>query len=112
MLWISKDPIFLKIFSPYVPDLSLVDLPGLTMTALTDQGQPKDIREQIQSMLAHYAASERSIILAVVPARQDLEADMALHYVRGDIPRAIKLKYGYFLVKNRSTSEVKRGINV
>jgi len=139
---ISKEPIFLKIFSPYVPDLSLVDLPGLTMTALTDQGQPKDIREQIQSMLAHYAASERSIILAVVPARQDLEADMALHFVReydvhgtrtigvmtkidlmnadtdvssyvqGSIPRALQLKYGYFLVKNRSTSEVKKGITV
>lgn len=139
---ISAEPIFLKIFSPYVPDLSLVDLPGLTMTALTDQGQPKDIREQIQSMLATYAGSERSIILAVVPARQDLEADMALHFVRefdidgkrtigvmtkidlmnhdtdvsnytsGNIPRALQLKYGYFLVKNRSTSEVKKGITV
>ena len=37
---ISTKPIFLKIFSPYVPDLSLVDLPGLTMTALTDQVIP------------------------------------------------------------------------
>eukprot|EP00658_Telonema_sp_P-2_P001830 TRINITY_DN10683_c0_g1_i1.p1 TRINITY_DN10683_c0_g1~~TRINITY_DN10683_c0_g1_i1.p1 ORF type:complete len:722 (+),score=205.80 TRINITY_DN10683_c0_g1_i1:73-2166(+) len=139
---ISSEPIFLKIFSPYVPDLSLVDLPGLTMTALTDQGQPKDIREQIQAMLAKYAGSERSIILAVVPARQDLEADMALHFVRehdvqgsrtigvmtkvdlmnadtdvssyvhGNIPQALQLKYGYFLVKNRSTSEVKKGITV
>eukprot|EP00656_Telonema_subtile_P006941 TRINITY_DN1322_c0_g1_i2.p2 TRINITY_DN1322_c0_g1~~TRINITY_DN1322_c0_g1_i2.p2 ORF type:complete len:672 (-),score=135.83 TRINITY_DN1322_c0_g1_i2:234-2249(-) len=139
---ISPEPIFLKIFSPYVPDLSLVDLPGLTMTALTDQGQPKDIREQIQAMLASYAGSERSIILAVVPARQDLEADMALHFVRefdtqgtrtigvmtkvdlmntdsdvanyikNDIPKALQLKYGYFLVKNRSTSEVKKGVTV
>jgi dynamin 1-like protein len=139
---ISADPIFLKIFSPYVPDLSLVDLPGLTMTALTDQGQPQDIREQIQAMLAKYASSERSIILAVVPARQDLEADMALHFVRehdiegnrtigvmtkidlmnadtdvssyitGNIPRALQLKYGYFLVKNRSTSQVKKGVTV
>ena len=66
---ISSKPIFLKIFSPYVPDLSLVDLPGLTMTALTDQGQPADIREQIQRMLEHYASQERSIVLAVVPAR-------------------------------------------
>ena len=46
------------------------------------QGQPEDIREQIQAMLAHYASSERSIILAVVPARPDMEADMALHFVR------------------------------
>jgi len=139
---ISTKPIFLKIFSPYVPDLSLVDLPGLTMTALTDQGQPEDIREQIQGMLTHYAEQERSIVLAVVPARADLEADMALHFVRqhdtkGDrtlgvmtkidlmnqgtdvgsylsnsIPKALQLKYGYFLAKNRSTKEVESGLTV
>lgn len=139
---ISTKPIFLKIFSPYVPDLSLVDLPGLTMTALTDQGQPADIREQIQRMLQHYASQERSIILAVVPARADLEADMALHFVRQNdtqgertlgvmtkidlmnhgtdvanylnntIPTALRLKYGYFLAKNRSTREVQGGMSV
>ena len=31
----SSQPIFLRLFSPHVPNLSLVDLPGLTMTALT-----------------------------------------------------------------------------
>lgn len=36
---VSSEPIFLRIYSPYVPNLSLVDLPGLTMTALTDKGQ-------------------------------------------------------------------------
>lgn len=139
---ISSTPIFLKIHSPYVPDLSLVDLPGLTMTALTDQGQPADIREQIQKMLSHYAGQDRSIILAVVPARADLEADMALHFVRqhdqkggrtlgvmtkidlmnqgtdvaaylsNAIPKALQLKYGYFLAKNRSTREVNAGMTV
>jgi hypothetical protein len=32
---VSHEPIFLRIYSPYVPNLSLVDLPGLTMTART-----------------------------------------------------------------------------
>jgi len=139
---ISTVPIFLKIYSPYVPDLSLVDLPGLTMTALTDQGQPADIREQIADMLATYAAQERSICLAVMPARTDLEADMALHFVRqhdsqgartlgvmtkidlmnhgtdvgsyltGNVPRDLQLKYGYFVAKSRSTKEVQAGMTM
>lgn len=83
---ISCRPIFLRIYSPHVSDLSLVDLPGLTMTALTDQGQPADIRDQIQQMLGTYASSERSLVLAVVPARPDLEADASLHFVRQHDP--------------------------
>ena len=33
-------------------------------------------------------------------------------YVQGAIPQALQLKYGYFLVKNRSTKEVKAGRTV
>jgi len=64
---ISTQPIFVRLFSPHVPDLSLVDLPGLTMTALTAQGQPKDIKEQIRAMVATYTSQSRTIILLVCP---------------------------------------------
>ena len=40
---VSAAPIFVRYYSPNVPNLSLVDLPGLTMTALTDHGQHGDI---------------------------------------------------------------------
>ena len=49
----SRRPIFLRP-SPHVPNLSLVDLPGLTMTALTAQGQPADIKQQIRSMVGSH----------------------------------------------------------
>jgi len=34
------------------------------------------------------------------------------NYLRNDIPTALKLKYGYFLAKNRSTPEVRSGMTV
>ena len=79
---VSHEPIFLRIYSPYVPNLSLVDLPGLTMTALTDQGQPRDIKAQIKRMIGGYIEQERTIILMVCPARADLEADPAVELAR------------------------------
>ena len=39
--------IVIRITSPDVPNLTLVDLPGLVMVACTDQGQPENIKEQL-----------------------------------------------------------------
>ena len=79
---VSHEPIFLRIYSPYVPNLSLVDLPGLTMTALTDKGQPHDIKARIRAMISSFIEQERTIILLVCPARSDLEADPAVELVK------------------------------
>lgn len=87
---VSSEPIFLRIYSPFVPNLSLVDLPGLTMTALTDQGQPRDIKAQIRTMVASYIRQERTIILMVCPARPDLEADPALELVKEHDPHGAR----------------------
>jgi len=84
---VSTAPILMRLYSPHVPDLSLVDLPGLTMTALTAQGQPKDIKEQIRGMVGSYIAQERTIILMVCPARADLEADPAVELAREHDPQ-------------------------
>ena len=43
---ISKRPILVKIFYIDIPHLYLIDLPGLTLVARTDEGQPKDIKDQ------------------------------------------------------------------
>ena len=79
---ITNIPIYLRIRSPFVPNLSLVDLPGLTMVACTDKGQPKDIKEQIRAMIGEYIKSPKTIILAVMPARTDIEADIALDLIK------------------------------
>ncbi len=134
---VSSTPIILKIFHPKIPNLSLIDLPGLTMVACTDKGQPKNIKELIRNMLIEYIEKERTLILCVMPARTDLEADPALdlvkeydpegkrtmgiltkvdlmnentdvsRYLNGNISKDLQLGYGYYAVKNRSPSEMK-----
>jgi len=84
---IASQPIHLRIHSAYVPDLSLVDLPGLTQMALTTQGQPRDIKEQIRALVLEHITKPRAVILAVLPARTDLEADAALELVKEVDPR-------------------------
>ena len=56
------------------------------MTALTAQGQPKDIKQQIRSMVGSYISQARTIILLVCPARADLEADPAVELAREHDP--------------------------
>lgn len=43
---ISDDLISLEISSPEVPDLTLIDLPGIARVAV--KGQPENIGEQVQ----------------------------------------------------------------
>jgi len=51
---INRLPIHLKIFSPNVLNLTLVDLPGLTKIPIGDQ--PTDIEKQIRSLVVEYIA--------------------------------------------------------
>lgn len=79
---ISSMPIILNVFSPYVPDLSLVDLPGLTMVACEDKGQPFDIKERIEELVKNYITNKQTIIMAVMQARADLETDLGLALIK------------------------------
>lgn len=49
---VSKLPIHLKIYSPNVLNLTLVDLPGLTKIPVGDQ--PSDIERQIHGLVSSY----------------------------------------------------------
>lgn len=69
-LGISPLPINLRIFSPNVLTLTLVDLPGLTKVPVGDQ--PRDIERQIKDMLLKYISRPNAIILAVTAANTDL----------------------------------------
>ena len=77
---ISRIPINLKIYSPNVLNLTLVDLPGLTKIPIADQ--PVDIERQIKNLLLEYISKPNSIILAVTPANQDLVNSEALKLAR------------------------------
>ncbi|WFD31495.1 dynamin GTPase [Malassezia sp. CBS 17886] len=67
---ISAQPINLRIFSPHVLTLTLVDLPGLTKNPVGDQ--PRDIERQIREMLLKFIAKPNAVILAVTAANTDL----------------------------------------
>ena len=58
---ISRKPMYLRIHSPNVLDLTLIDLPGLTKVPTGDQ--PEDIEQQIQDMIDEYIQQENTIIL-------------------------------------------------
>jgi hypothetical protein len=133
---ISHQTITVKIFLPGVPNLTLIDLPGITQIACRDKGQPSDIKDQIEKLIGNYIKHEETIILSVIPARTDVEADVGVglvkkydpeftrsigvltkvdlmnvdtdvsSYVKGDISKNLRMNYGYYLVRNRSNKEM------
>lgn len=77
---ISKVPINLKVFSPHVLNLTLVDLPGITKVPIGEQ--PPDIEKQIKNLILEYVATPSCIILAVSPANVDLVNSESLKLAR------------------------------
>ncbi|XP_030069629.1 dynamin-1-like protein isoform X2 [Microcaecilia unicolor] len=77
---ISPEPIHLKIYSPNVVNLTLVDLPGMTKVPVGDQ--PKDIELQIRELILRYISNPNSIILAVTAANTDMATSEALKIAR------------------------------
>ncbi|KAJ3595981.1 hypothetical protein NHX12_002390 [Muraenolepis orangiensis] len=77
---ISEEPIHLKVFSPHVVNLTLVDLPGLTKLPVGDQ--PNDIEIQIRDLIMKYISNPNSIILAVTAANTDMATSEALKVAR------------------------------
>ena len=77
---INRQPINLKIYSPHVLSLTLVDLPGLTKVPIGDQ--PTDIERQTRTLISEYIAKPNSLILAVSPANVDIVNSEALKLAR------------------------------
>lgn len=98
---INRQPINLKIFSPHVLNLTLVDLPGLTKVRpgpasilspypvlltcprqVPIGDQPMDIEKQTRTLISEYIAKPNSLILAVSPANVDIVNSEALKLAR------------------------------
>lgn len=77
---ISSVQLMLKIYSPKVVDLTLIDLPGITKVPTGDQ--PKDIEQKIIDLCHQYVYPKSSIIMAVCPANNDLANADALKLAR------------------------------
>ncbi|AOA60600.1 Vacuolar protein sorting-associated protein 1 [Komagataella phaffii CBS 7435] len=130
---ISAIPINLRIYSPHVLTLTLVDLPGLTKVPVGDQ--PKDIEKQIREMIMKFISKPNAIILSVNAANQDLANSDGLKLAREVDPegtrtigvltkvdlmdkgtdvidilagRVIPLRYGYVPVINRGQRDIEQ----
>ncbi|CAH9071035.1 unnamed protein product [Cuscuta europaea] len=66
---ISRTPLTLTVKKHGVPDLTMVDLPGITRVPV--HGQPEDIYEQISGIIMEYITPEETIILNVLSAAVD-----------------------------------------
>ena len=128
---VSPEPIMLTIRSPKVPNLTLVDMPGLTKIA-TDN-QPASIVRELEEMSRAYIRPKNVIILAVSPANADIATSDAMRLVREFDPqgertigvltkldlmdsgtdarevlegRSLFLRHGWIGVVNRSQSDI------
>ncbi|XP_022136675.1 dynamin-related protein 3A-like [Momordica charantia] len=128
---VSDKQIRLKIFSPNVLDITLVDLPGITKVPVGDQ--PSDIEARIRTMILSYIKVPSCLILAVSPANSDLANSDALQVAGNADPdglrtigiitkldimdrgtdarnllsgKVIPLRLGYFGVVNRSQEDI------
>jgi len=81
---VSDDPIQLRIYSPHVPDLSLIDLPGYIQ--VTTQDQPPELKEKIVQLCDKYIQPP-NVILAISAADVDLANSTALRASRRVDPR-------------------------
>ena len=67
---IVDKPIVLNVYSKTCPDLTLVDLPGVTRVPIGDQ--PQNIEQITKDMCRRYAEDPLTIILCVIAANSDI----------------------------------------
>ncbi|XP_075347981.1 interferon-induced GTP-binding protein Mx-like isoform X2 [Mycteria americana] len=136
---ISGELISLEIQSPDVPDLTLIDLPGIARVAVGDQ--PKDIGEQIKMLLKKMIGCKETLNLVVVPCNVDIATTEALKMAQEVDPsgertlgiltkpdlvdrgtedsivkivqnRVIPLKKGYMIVKCRGQQDIQSKLSL
>ncbi|XP_078265775.1 interferon-induced GTP-binding protein Mx3-like isoform X2 [Rhinoraja longicauda] len=73
---ISDELISLEVESTNVPDLTLIDLPGIARVAVGNQ--PHDIGDQIKRLIKKFIEKQETINLVVVPCNVDIATTEAL----------------------------------
>ena len=70
---------FILVYSYECPDLTLIDLPGITRISV---GNQYDIEKVTIEMAQRYCIEDRTIILAVIPANADMSTSQGLDLAR------------------------------
>lgn len=81
---VSEEPIQLHIYSPNVPDLTLIDLPGYIQVSGSDQ--PEFLKQRINEVCEKYLQAP-NVILAISSADVDMANSSALRASRRVDPR-------------------------
>lgn len=86
----SKDILRIEFCGPSQPQLTLVDLPGLIHSHIeAEQQTPEDVK-LVTELVSDYLKSPRSIILAIVSAKYDINVQVILNRAREVDPQGIR----------------------
>ncbi|KAI8837111.1 P-loop containing nucleoside triphosphate hydrolase protein [Chytridium lagenaria] len=103
---VSATPIELRIYSPNIPNLTLVDLPGYIQ--IHNRNQPAALKEKIADLCEAYI-KEPNIILAVCAADVDLANSEALRASRRVDPNGVRT---IGVITKMDLVEPDRGVNI
>jgi interferon-induced GTP-binding protein Mx1 len=135
----STDVIQIRVESKDVPDLTLIDLPGIIRT--TTAGQAQAAIAEIDNLLDYFMKQPKTIILAVIPANQDIATVDVLERAQRVDPMGSRtigvltkldlvdqggesetlsvvsnirkpLALGYVIVKNRNQNQLNSGLSL
>lgn len=133
---IVDDPIKLTVYSNDCPDLTIIDLPGITRIDMAGQ---KDVFKVTTEMAKRYCIDDRTVILCVIPANADMATSDGLKFAKdfdksgertiGVITKIdimdrgtnakkmllneeIPLKLGYVGIRNRSQEDIINKVTV
>lgn len=132
-------PLLLTITARSCPDLTLVDLPGITKIPVRGSDHQDNIEELTTELAASYIRDPRTIILCVVQANVDISVSDAIKIAqrydrsgertlcaltkvdqmdKSNSLRAtvnneeVVLRYGFIAVKNRSAEDIRNNVPV
>lgn len=135
----AEHSIVIELAASTVPDLTVIDLPGIVRTQV--KGQSGGVMREVDGLLERYLKQERTIILCVVPANVDIATVDILERAskvdpdgvrtigvitkpdtigegnEGEVVQVVRgqrkpLKLGYLMVKNRSQLQVEQGVTL
>ncbi|CAF1607850.1 unnamed protein product [Adineta ricciae] len=136
---ISKQVLVLNVQAPWLPNLTLIDLPGIIQVTSTQQDSTSV--NMIEELVGDYLVKRTTIILAIIQACNDIETSAAIKYAkmydrdgertvgvltkldlvdRGTEQKLlevfqnkrIRLKLGYLMVKCRSQEDIDNDIEL
>ncbi|MCJ1474752.1 hypothetical protein MMC13_003412 [Lambiella insularis] len=84
----SKDILRVELQGPSQPHLTLVDLPGLYHAP--DKSQDEEGVEFVESLISSYMQNSRSVILAVISAKNDIALQKVTSFTRKVDPQGLR----------------------